>query len=61
MDTEIVINFFWFLSILTAGLYIAKKRYINKKGYELLDKSFKISFVLSLLLICISLFFLLQD
>ena len=51
MDAELVINSFWFLTIITAALYIAKKRYIGKKEYNLLDLIFKICFVLSILMI----------
>ena len=32
MNVELVINSFWFLTIITAALYIAKKRYIGKKN-----------------------------
>ena len=51
MDTELVINSFWFLTIITAALYIAKKKYIKKKEYNLLDRIFKFFFVLSILMI----------
>ena len=53
MDVELVINSFWFLSIITAALYIAKKRYIGKKEYNLLDRSFKICFIFSIVMIII--------
>ena len=53
MDVEIVINSFWFLTIITAALYIAKKRYIGKKEYNLLDRSFKICFIFSIVMIII--------
>ena len=53
MDVELVINSFWFLTIITAALYIAKKRYIGKKEYKLLDRSFKICFILSIVMIII--------
>ena len=53
MDVELVINSFWFLTIITAALYIAKKRYIGKKEYNLLDLIFKISFVSSIVMIVI--------
>ena len=53
MDVELVINSFWFLTIITAALYIAKKRYIEKKEYNLLDLIFKICFVLSIVMIVI--------
>ena len=53
MDVELVINSFWFLTIITAALYIAKKRYIGKKEYDLLDRSFKICFIFSILMIII--------
>lgn len=53
MDAELVINSFWFLTIITAALYIAKKRYIGKKEYNLLDRSFKICFIFSIVMIII--------
>ena len=53
MDVELVINSFWLLTIITAALYIAKKRYIGKKEYNFLDRSFKICFVLSIVMIVI--------
>ena len=53
MDVELVINSFWFLTIITAALYIAKKRYMGKKEYNLLDRSFKICFALSIIMIVI--------
>ena len=53
MDVELVINSFWFLTIITAALYIAKKRYMGKKEYNLLDRSFKICFALSIVMIVI--------
>ena len=53
MNVELVINSFWFLTIITAALYIAKKRYIGKKEYNLLDRSFKICFIFSLVMIII--------
>lgn len=53
MDVELVINSFWFLTIITAALYIAKKRYIGKKEYNLLDRSFKICFIFSIVMIII--------
>ena len=53
MDVELVINSFWFLTIITAALYIAKKRYVEKKEYNLLDRSFKICFIFSIVMIII--------
>ena len=53
MDVELVINSFWFLTIITAALYIVKKRYIGKKEYNLLNLVFKICFVLSIVMIVI--------
>ncbi len=53
MDVELVINSFWFLTIITASLYIVKKRYVGKKEYNLLDLIFKICFVLSIVMIVI--------
>lgn len=54
MNSELIINSFWILTIITAALYIAKKRYVGKKGYRLLDLIFKICFVFSLIMIGIS-------
>jgi len=54
MDSELIINSFWILTIITAALYIAKKRYLVKKEYRLLDFFFKICFVFSLIMIGIS-------
>ena len=53
MDPELIINTFWFFSIITAALYIAKKRYIGKKEYYLFNLFFKICFVLSIVMIAI--------
>ena len=53
MDSELIINIFWFIAIITAAIYIAKKRYIGKKEYNLLDLFFKISFVSSIMMIVI--------
>tara|TARA_A100001011_G_C13839138_1_gene646175 strand:+ start:369 stop:551 length:183 start_codon:yes stop_codon:yes gene_type:complete len=54
MNSELIINSFWILSIITAALYIAKKRYVEKKEYRLLDLIFKICFVFSIIMIAIS-------
>ena len=54
MDSELIINSFWILTIITAVLYIAKKRYVGKKEYNLLDLIFKICFVLSIIMISVS-------
>ena len=53
MDSELIINSFWILTIITAALYIAKKRYVGKKEYNLLDLIFKICFVSSIVMIVI--------
>ena len=53
MHVELIINFFWFLTIITAAIYIAKKKYIGKKEYNLLDLAFKICFVLSIVMIVV--------
>ena len=53
MDSELIINIFWFLAIITAAIYIAKKRYVGKKEYNLLDFIFKICFVSSIVMIVI--------
>ena len=54
MNTELIINFFWILTIITAALYIAKKRDVGKIEYRLLDLIFKICFVFSIIMIGIS-------
>ena len=54
MNSELIINSFWILTIITAALYIAKKRYVEKKEYRLLDLIFKICFVFSIIMIAIS-------
>ena len=59
MDAELAVNTFWFLSILTAALYIAKKRYKEKKNFNIINIAFKISFSISILLIFITLYLLL--
>ena len=59
MDAELAVNTFWFLSILTAALYIAKKRYKEKKNFNIINFAFKISFSISILLIFITLYLLL--
>ena len=41
MDAELAVNSFWFLSILTAAMYIAKKKYKEKKEYKTINKVFK--------------------
>jgi len=53
IDVELIINSFWFLTIITAALYIAKKRYIGKKEYNLLNFIFKICFVLSIIMVIV--------
>ena len=53
IDAELIINSFWFLTIITATLYLAKKRYIGKKEYNLLNLVFKIGFVLSIIMVTI--------
>ena len=54
MDSELIINSFWILTIITAALYIAKKRYVGKKEYRILNLIFKIFFVFSITMIVIS-------
>ena len=53
IDSELIINSFWFLTIITAALYIAKKRYIGKKEFNLLNLIFKICFVLSIIMVIV--------
>jgi hypothetical protein len=53
IDAELIINSFWFLTIFTAALYIAKKRYIGKKEFNLLNLIFKICFVLSIIMVIV--------
>jgi hypothetical protein len=54
MGSELILNSFWILTIITGALYIAKKRYMGKKENRLLDHIFKICFVLSIIMIGIS-------
>ena len=61
MDAELAVNSFWFLSILTAILYISKKRYKEKKEFKIINNAFKISFFVSILSILISLYFLITS
>ena len=58
IDVELIINSFWFLTIITAALYIAKKRYIGKKEYKLIDLIFRVSFSLSVVMIFVGFIFL---
>ena len=58
MDAELAVNSFWFLSILTAALYIAKKRYKEKKEFKIINKVFQICFVMSIFLILVSFYLL---
>ena len=58
IDAELIINSFWFLTIITAALYIAKKRYIGKKEYKLIDLIFRVSFSLSVVMIFVGFIFL---
>ena len=44
MDAELVVNSFWFLTILTAVLYIAKKRSKKKKHFNIINLTFRICF-----------------
>jgi hypothetical protein len=58
IDAELIINSFWFLTIITAALYIAKKRYIGKKEFNLIDLIFRVSFSLSVVMIFVGFIFL---
>ena len=58
MDVEFFVNFFWFLAILTAVLYIAKKRSKKKKQFNILNLTFRISFLISISLIVLCLYLL---
>ena len=58
MDAELAVNSFWFLSILTAAMYIAKKKYKEKKEFKIINKVFKFSFAGSIMMILISLYYL---
>ena len=58
MDAELVVNSFWFLTILTAVLYIAKKRSKKKKQFNILNLTFRISFLISISLIVLCLYLL---
>jgi len=58
MDAELAVNSFWFLSIFTAAMYIARKKYKEKKEFSIIDKVFKFCFVGSIFMILISLYLL---
>ena len=58
MDAELAVNSFWFLSILTAALYIAQKRYKDKKEFKIINKAFQLCFVISIFLILICIYLL---
>ena len=58
MDAELAVNSFWFLSIFTAAMYIARKKYKEKKEFEFIDKVFKFCFVVSIVMILITLYLL---
>ncbi len=61
MNEELVVNTFWFFSIFTASIYIVRKRYMNKKEFSLIDKIFKLSLSLSIILIILSLYFMVTN
>ena len=61
MNIELVINIFWFFSIVTAAIYSIKKRYVGKKEYSIIDKAFKLGLSVSIILIFLSLYFLLTQ
>ena len=56
MSAELAVNSFWFLSILTALLYISKKRLKKKEQYSLINKSFQICFIFSIVMLIIGLY-----
>ena len=58
MDVELAVNSFWFLSIFTAAMYIARKKYKEKKEFGIIDKVFKFCFVGLIFMILISLYLL---
>ena len=60
MDVELVVNSFWFLTIITAVLYIAKKRSKKKKEFNFINLTFRISLLISLCLIVVSLYLLIS-
>jgi len=59
MSAELVVNSFWFLSILTALLYITRKRYVQKKEDLFINKAFQICFTISIGLIILGLYLML--
>ena len=61
MNEELVVNTFWFFSIFTASIYMVRKRYMNKKEFSLIDKIFKLSLSLSIILIILSLYFMVTN
>lgn len=60
MSAELAVNSFWFLSILSAFLYISKKKYINTKQYSLVNKLFQICFAFSIGMLIIGLYLMLN-
>jgi hypothetical protein len=56
MSAELAVNSFWFLSILTALLYISKKRLKKKEQYSLINKSFQICCIFSVGMLIIGLY-----
>ena len=40
MDAELLVNSFWFLTILTAVLYISKKRSMYYKLFNIINLTF---------------------
>jgi len=58
MDVELAVNSFWFIAILTAVLYITKKRSEKKKEFKLIKLAFQISLFISVCLIAVCLYLL---
>ena len=48
MDSELVVHYFWFLTILTAVLYIAKYRSNKKKYFNIINLTFQLCFFVRL-------------
>tara|TARA_B100000767_G_scaffold223956_1_gene212970 strand:- start:276 stop:461 length:186 start_codon:yes stop_codon:yes gene_type:complete len=60
MSAELAVNSFWFLSILSAFLYISKKKYKNTKQYSSVNKFFQICFAFSIGMLIIGLYLMLN-
>ena len=60
MNIELVVNTFWFFRFLQQ-LFTLLKRYVGKKEYSMIDKTFKLGLSVSIFLIFLCLYFLLTQ